>query len=113
MEKKRTLEDYKVAGAWMRLLKSVFSETYMACSKVMYAKETDKFRVAEDRISALCSQAEDNMFDDFPTLSNEYLDIFYGHIGNDPIYSPRGDVDREQIELASELVKELFGENWK
>lgn len=41
MIKDRTLDDYKKAGAWMRLLKTVLAETYVECSKVLKAKDTD------------------------------------------------------------------------
>jgi hypothetical protein len=49
------------------------------------------------------------MFYAYPKLDDEYLDIFYG----DASAKPRNDVDREQLDLMQELVKEAFGENWK
>ena len=109
MIKKRTMDDYKMAGAYMRLLKTILPETIVACSAVLYAKDTDRFLSAERAISQICSRAEDNMFTDFPELGNEHIDIFYGAVGN----KPRNDTDREQVELAIKLVKEAFEDNWK
>ncbi len=106
MIKNRTLDDYKKAGAWMRLLKAVLAETYMECSKVLKAKDTDSLESAIRRVDAVCSKAEDNMFGDFPELSNQYIDVFYGT----PNISTT-DVDKEQIALMRKLVKELFEDN--
>lgn len=106
----RTLEDYKRAGAYMRLLKTIFAKTYIEVSKVTRVHEYEnKLNAAEKRIDSVCSKAEDNMFYAYPKLSDEYLDIFYG----DASAKPRNDVDREQLDLMQELVKEVFGENWK
>lgn len=110
MKINRTLDDYKRAGAWMRLLKSVESRAFTECSKVLRKSDADKFHVVSDRISVISSRAEDNMFDDFPELNNDYLDVFYGDAGTGPF---RTRVDSEQIELMIELVKELFKDNWK
>lgn len=110
MIQNRTLEDYKRAGAWMRLLKSVLTRTHIECSKVLRAHDADRFNTVETKVGILCSRAEDNMFNDFPKVSNDYLDAFYGVLDSTPF---RNDVDKEQVELAEELIKELFGENWK
>lgn len=93
----------------MRLLKAVTSKAHIECSKVLNARDSDKFYTVSGKIDTICSRAEDNMFDDFPTLNNDYLDIFYGS----PETKTRNDVDQEQIDLMIELVKELFGDNWK
>jgi len=106
----RTIDDYKKAGAWMRLLKGVLSETWIACSRVMKAKDYDKFRTIENKINSLCSKAEENMFNDYPTLNNDWLNCFYGDVGYSPL---REGVDTDQVELAQKLIKELFRDNWK
>ncbi len=108
MERKRTLEEYKEAGAWMRLLKSVLSKTEVACSKVTKARDYDKLASARSKIDIVCSRAEDNMFDDFPKLSNQHIDVFYGA----PDVTTT-DVDKEQTALMRKLVKELFKDNWE
>jgi DNA polymerase III alpha subunit (gram-positive type) len=51
---------------------------------------------------------EDNMFDDFPKLSNQHIDVFYGA----PDVTTT-DVDKEQTALMRKLVKELFKDNWE
>ena len=110
MERQRTIDDYKEAGAWMRLLKAVLTSTYVSCSKVARVKEYENpLWSAEKKIEQVCSRAEDNMFGDFPELSNEYIDVFYGA----PDSHCRNDVDSEQVELMIKLVKELFKDNWK
>lgn len=108
MIKDRTIEDYKVAGAWMRLLKCVESKAHIECSKVLLKSDSDKFHVIENRLYTLCSNAENNMFDDFPAVGDEYVDVFYGAVDA----APRNRLDREQIELAKELATGLFGDNW-
>ena len=109
MKKDRSMDDYLRAGAWMRLLKAVFAKTYVECSKVMRVSEyEDKLRSAEKKILSVCSQAEDNMFADFPKLDSDYTDAFYG--------SPsinRSKVDEEQIERMTNYIIELFGKNWR
>lgn len=111
MEKKseRTLDRYKTAGAWMRLCKSVLSRTFTECSSVLRARDYDSFCKLNQRLEDLCSKAEDNMFDDYPTLDTKYIDIFYG----DASIDPRNDVDAEQLGLMQEIVKKMFGSNWK
>ena len=109
MGKKRTMDDYKLAGAYMRLLKTILSSTHCACGAVLNTKDSDRFFTIEKTISQLSSRAEDNMFTDFPELGNEHIDIFYGAVGN----KPRNDIDREQVERAIALVQEAFRDNWK
>lgn len=48
------------------------------------------------------------MFNDFPKLSDQYIDVFYGT----PNISTT-DVDKEQIALMRKLVKKLFEDNWE
>lgn len=106
MKKNRTIEDYKRAGASMRLLKAVLTEAYMACSEVLSAKDCDKFEVAIRRVDTICSKAEDNMFRDFPELSDQYVDVFYGTPD-----TCTTEVDKEQIGIMLGLVKGLFKNN--
>lgn len=106
----RTLEDFKRAGAYMRLLKMVFAKTLIEVSKVTRVNEYEsKLNAAEKRIESVCSKAEDNMFYAYPKLSDEYLDVFYGCTN----MTPRSEVDREQLELMQSLIIDLFGDNWK
>ena len=102
--KERTIDVYKRAGAEMRLLKSVLSKVTVDVSKVLSATETDKLIKELDRICLICSKAEENMFKDYPKLSNEYTDVFYGALN----YEPRNEVDAEIIETAKRVADELF-----
>lgn len=102
--KERTIDIYKRVGAEMRLLKSVLSKVTVDVSKVLTATETDKLIKALDRICLICSRAEENMFKDYPNLSNEYTDVFYGALN----FEPRNEVDAEIIETAKRVADELF-----
>ncbi len=109
MRQYKTLDDYKVAGAWMRLCKAVLARTHVECSKILNARTSDLFFTLEKKLDILCSRSEDEMFDTYPTLPNGYLDVFFGNLSD----QPRTDTDQEIIELAKKLVEKLFGENWE
>lgn len=102
--KDRTIDVYKRVGAEMRLLKSILSKVTVDVSNVMTATETDKLIKELDRICLICSKAEENMFKDYPDLSNEYTDVFYGALN----YEPRNEVDAGIIETAKRVADELF-----
>ena len=108
MEKRNKLIEYKEAGAWMRLCKDVISKTELACCMVLNRKDTALIEKAAEKIASACSRAEDNMFSDYPDLTTGSADIFYGTLEA----RPRTDIDSEQIELAKELIINLFGKNW-
>lgn len=105
MLRNRTMEQYKLAGAEMRLLKTLMSKTLVDCSCVLSAADQDKLTRACGRIREVCSHAEDNMFHDFPDLNNDYIDVFYGGTST----KPRNTVDEEQIALAKQVADGLFG----
>lgn len=104
-----SLDDYKTAGAWMRLCKEVVGKAHVECSKVMSTRDSDMFYTIEKKIGILCSRAEDEMFNDHPALLNDYLDVFFGNLSD----RPRTDTDQEIIELAKQLVAGLFEGNQK
>lgn len=103
-KKDRNIDVYKNAGAYMRLLKTAGTKALIEISKVLYAKDTDRLIKALNTIDEICSRAEYNMFRDYPDLSNEYIDVFYGDVSD----IPRNDVDEEIINLAREKADELF-----
>lgn len=88
----------------MRLLKCVAGKVLMDMSGVISSVDQDRFSRAIELIQQVGSNAEDNMFHDFPELSNDYIDVFYGEVDDEP----RNEVDREQIELARKVADELF-----
>ena len=104
VKKNRTIEEYKRAGAGMRLLKTVAGQVLMDVSCVLSTVDQDRFSRGIELIHHVCSHAEDNMFHDFPGLSNDFIDVFYGEV----YYEPRNEVDRGQIELARKVANELF-----
>ena len=100
----RTVEKYMKAGAMMRLYKNLGTRLYVEISGVLSAAEQDKMRRALNKIDEVCSKAEDNMFRDHPGLSAQYIDVFYGNVGDDP----RNEVDRKVLGLAREVADGLF-----
>ena len=107
--KERTLDVYENAGAWMRLLKTVGTETMTAISPVLSAKDTDRMLKALDTISLVCSDAEENMFRDHPHVSNEYIDVFYGNVSDEP----RNKVDAGILKrVRKNLEKVLYGKRY-
>lgn len=108
MKLTRTIEDYKRAGAWLRLLKTILAETHVSCCDVLSKNDCMMFDTITKRVNAICSKAEDNMFKDHPELSNDALDIFYGSAD----CSTRTDTDDAQVRLMQELIVNMFGTNW-
>lgn len=102
--KERTIETYKRAGALMRLFKELGGEALMETSKVLKSSDSDKFWKALNAIDVICIRAEDNMFRDYPDLSDEYLDVFSGPV----CAKPRNAVDEEIIALAKDAANGLF-----
>ena len=100
----RTIDEYKQAGAKMRLFKTLGAKLVMDISTVLSAKDSDKLVCYLNRIDEICSRAEDNMFRDHPELSSEYTDVFYGSVDS----SPRGPLDEEMIERAKQVAGGLF-----
>ena len=100
----RTIDEYKRAGAAMRLLRSVAGQALVDVSGVINSRDQDVLERAINRFEEVCSHAEDKMFADFPRLPNDFIDVFYGEVDDDP----RNEVDREQIELARKVADELF-----
>ncbi|RRG07466.1 MAG: hypothetical protein DUD30_00800 [Lactobacillus sp.] len=103
-KKYRTLDDYKKAGAAMRLFKAVASKLVVDSSVILSAADTDSLMGAVDRVERLCSRAEDNMFKDFPEVSNDYLSVFYGDLAD----TPYNEVDEEIHSKAKEIVNDII-----
>lgn len=103
-KKDRTIDEYKQAGAEMRLMKNLGTKLVVDISKVLPAAETDKLLRTLGEMDEVCSRAEDRMFHDHPELSNDYLSVFYGAINN----TPRNSLDEEMIERARQVADELF-----
>ena len=100
----RTMEKYLLAGARMRLYKTLGTKLVNNISGVLSKEDQGKLIVAMKRIDEVCSKAEDNMFRDYPDLSNEYVDVFYGSTD----LSLRNDVDRQVMAIARKVADELF-----
>lgn len=99
----RTLDVYKEAGAYMRLLKTLGAKTATKADAVLASNETDKILRALDVIKELCSCAEERMFKDHPQIGSDYIDVFYGCLS----MTPKNAVDKEVIERAKRIASEL------
>ena len=100
----RSLESYLKAGAEMRLYKAIITRLAIDISTVISAADQDRLLDTASKVARICSRAEDKMFADYPELSGEYLDVFYGPLND----SPRNDVDRQVVEMAREAADGLF-----
>ena len=100
----RTIDEYKRAGAAIRLLRSVAGKALVDVSGVISSRDQDVLERAINMIEDICSHAEDKMFADFPRLPNDFIDVFYGEVDDEP----RNEVDRGQMELARKVADELF-----
>lgn len=102
--KGRTMDLYMKAGAEMRLYRTLGGRLLMDISKVLSAPDQDRLMRALRRIDQIAFAAEDNMFRDYPELSNDYLDVFSGTTD----IEQGKDIDRKMIELARETADGLF-----
>lgn len=88
----------------MRLLKSLSARLITDTGSILLKTQQDKLMRAMDKVSQLCSVAEENMFKDHPQLNNHYIDVFYGDVSDEP----RNEVDKKIIEMAKEVSDGLF-----
>ena len=100
----RTLDRYMQAGAKMRLLKTLLSETIVETSALMYAKDTDKFIKIEQFIQELSSKLESQMYTDLNLQGSEYTSVFYGATTNKPNPS---DVDAHMHKLIQVVLNDI------
>ena len=100
----RTMDTYMEAGAYARLLSVIGTKAVVEMSKVLPAKDSDKFVVLLNRIDEIISKADDQLFKDFPGIGNEGTDVFYGTLNAEP----RNGLDRKVIQMAKQKAMELF-----
>ena len=80
-KKARSLELYMKVGALMRLKKEIENLIVIEGSKILPADESHRFIKQFNTVDAhLCDVMEEQMFSDYPELSNEYLNVFYNGI---------------------------------
>lgn len=108
METTRTLQDYKVAGAWLSICQEVVSRTWHSCSGVLKTCDSDRFETMYYRLKKIAAKAEGNMDKDYPGKWFEAPDIFFGT----PADTPQTDTEIEQLRLMKSLIVDMFGDNW-
>ena len=102
-KKNRTIETYLRAGAEIRLYKEVYHHMMQAIGPALYTKDIDKLIRIENQIGIIAIRAEDNMFRDYPELSNDYLCVFHGDIHS----RPRNEVDKIVMEMAQVIARNM------
>jgi hypothetical protein len=102
----RTMELYKQVGAEARLLKALLTTFAVDSSKITYAKDSDRLSKNIREIEEMISGMEDQMFRDHPSLSNEYINVFYGTVSEEK--QPLNSVDKEIRIIAEKTAKKLF-----
>jgi len=100
----RTMDTYMEAGAYARLLSVIGTKAVVEMSKVLPAKDSDKFVVLLNRIDEIISKADDQLFKDFPGIGNEGADVFYGTLSA----QPRNELDEKVVQMAQQKATELF-----
>lgn len=105
-KKKRTLEKYRYVGAEMRLINELVIGLCKNAWGVASAVDNKKLDRALELISEVRSNIEDNMFRDFPELSDDYVNVFYGGLKRQPVNR----VDAEQMALAERIANFYFDE---
>ena len=101
---KKTLEQYMELGAKFRTFKTMASKLCVDASQFMSRDDWNRMQKAVEKIAAYASSIEDEMFREYPELSDEYVDVFYGATTNEP----RGSVDANIVERAKKFCEQLF-----
>lgn len=101
---KKTLEQYKDMGAKFRVFKTMACQLSVAASQFLQASQWAKLQKAVDTIGAFASPIEDKMFRDYPKLTDEYIDVFYGATDNET----RNEVDADVVDRAKKFCDSLF-----
>ena len=80
-KKDRTVDLYTKVGALMRIQKWIADQIIIEGSKILPANETDRCMRELEKFSMHFSDfMEEQMFKDYPELSNAYLSVFYNGI---------------------------------
>ena len=103
-KQKKTLEQYKDMGAKFRVFKTMACQLSVEASQFLTTAQWQKLQKAVDTIGAYASPIEDKMFRDYPELTDEYVDVFYGATDNET----RNEVDTDVVDRAKKFCDSLF-----
>ena len=103
-QKDRSIEQYMLVGAEMRLFKDIRTQLCVDASRILNVPEMDKLLRAMKKVDTICSYLEERMFQDHPELNIDYTDVFYGSLQ----LGPRTTVDDEVMKLARSVADDLF-----
>ena len=98
------MDAYKTAGADMRLLSQLLTKTIVDAGRVVKNEDLGDLMAASSLVDVVRSHAEENMFQDFPWMPREYINVFYGATDQLPMNA----VDEEMLERARQAAYGLF-----
>lgn len=103
-QKNRSLEQYMLVGAEMRLFKEIGTRLCVDASEVLTVPETEKLLRVRNKIDTICSDIEGQMFQYHPEINDDYVDVFYGNLHDEP----RTAVDAEVVKKARAVIEKIF-----
>ena len=101
---KKTLEQYKDMGAKFRVFKTMACQLSVEASQFLQASQWAKLQKAVDPIGAFASPLATKMFRDYPELTDQYIDVFYGATDNET----RNEVDADVVVRAKKFCGSWF-----
>ena len=107
MRNKPTIEEYKEAGAWLRICQEVISRAWYSCSAVLKTRDSDRFEPMSYEVKMLAAKGEGNMNRDYPEYWLKAPDIFFGELRN----IPQTDIEIEQLRIIKGLIEDMLGDN--
>ena len=105
----RTMDLYVEAGAYARLFSNIGASVVVAMSKILPAKESDKFVNLLGKFDEIKCKADDQLYKDYPDIGSEGMDVFYGVLSKEP----QNRLDEKVIYTAKRKAREMFGREEK
>ena len=103
-QKDRSIEQYMLVGAEMRLFKEIGTKLCVDAGRILNVPEVEKLLRAMKKVGVICSYTEDRMHQDHPEIDSDYVDVFYGNLHDEP----RTAVDAKVRELAHSVMDDIF-----
>lgn len=111
LKRDRDIESYIHAGAVFRILKEVYAKALVEVGNLCPVKVGDSMKKGYYKLGGICSDVEENMFFDYPGISDDYLCVYYGSL----LARRDNQVDKHVRELMKrilmDMLKELEEEN--
>jgi len=105
-QKGRTFQEYELSGARIRLAKAAVKNAFLYNYSVMNAYERSRLMHALSIIQEVSGHVESRLFQDFPHVSTDIVDVYNGDLN----LKPRNQIDADVKQLARTEADRLFGE---